>query len=769
MRACTLLLMVIVGLMIPAEGGARAADGAVQVKVDWADFLARQDPVWEVLPTQWNDGAFLGNGELGDMIYADLKQNALLIHLGRADVTDHRNEPKDLPDFLKGKRPDNQVWGSGQSETNRIDIGDLALHPAGTIQSGTMRLDLWNAEVRGTLVTSLGRIEWSAYIHADKMLTVCAVTSTEKTPDGKPAPWSWDFKASPSSSPRWLCNPKDKKFAKDYTPNPDPVPGAEGDVSVCTGTLLAGGDFATGWKDHVSADGRGWLLATVANAVPDTGAAELAAATIHEGEAAGAEALRASHRAWWHAYYPESFVSLPDPLLESHYWIQMYKLACATRGDRTLIDDTGPFFKINRWPYATWDLNVQLCYRTMHDANRGELGDSLARYMRAYGDFRINRSIGKNPRHLGDWIWICFDLWYQYRHTLDDQFLRATVYPALHTTMAASLRALKPGDDGKLHLIPTYSPEYSPTGADFPDANYGLAMMRWGCQALIDVSAHLGIDDPLVPQCRDALAKLTGPPLDTDGTLMIAAGTPYAYSHRHYSHLIGIYPLHLYNWEREDERAMIEKSVHRWIETDGGNKLAGYSFTGSASMYAAMGKGDEAVATLRRFVLGVPGRYILGASTLYFEGGGEAEVIETPFSAAQTVQELLLQSWGDKVRVFPALPAAWGDVQFHDLRAEGAFLISAARKNGATQFVRVKSLAGAPCRVRVGDGEAMCVLGDTVKATTGADGVLTLDLKAGEDVVLVPANATATPALEIAPVPHATGENPFGLKAVKGV
>jgi alpha-L-fucosidase 2 len=58
---------------------------------------------------------------------------------------------------------------------------------------------------------------------------------------------------------------------------------------------------------------------------------------------------------------------------------------------------------------------------------------------------------------------------------------------------------------------------------------------------------------------------------------------------------------------------------------------------------------------------------------------------------------MLLQSWGNRIRVFPALPENWKDVAFHDFRAEGAFLISASRKNGTTLFVRIKSLAGEPC------------------------------------------------------------------------
>lgn len=61
---------------------------------------------------------------------------------------------------------------------------------------------------------------------------------------------------------------------------------------------------------------------------------------------------------------------------------------------------------------------------------------------------------------------------------------------------------------------------------------------------------------------------------------------------------------------------------------------------------------------------------------------------------------MVLQSWAGVIRVFPACPASWGDVRFHDLRAEGAFLVSARREAGRTKWVGIKSLAGEPCRRR---------------------------------------------------------------------
>jgi hypothetical protein len=82
-------------------------------------------------------------------------------------------------------------------------------------------------------------------------------------------------------------------------------------------------------------------------------------------------------------------------------------------------------------------------------------------------------------------------------------------------------------------------------------------------------------------------------------------------------------------------------------------------------------------------------------NTMYSEW---SPVIEYSIVLNRSLQDMLLQSWGDKINVFPAVPAAWQESVFHDLSAEGAFLVSASRKAGKTEWVRVKSLAGEPCR-----------------------------------------------------------------------
>lgn len=42
--------------------------------------------------------------------------------------------------------------------------------------------------------------------------------------------------------------------------------------------------------------------------------------------------------------------------------------------------------------------------------------------------------------------------------------------------------------------------------------------------------------------------------------------------------------------------------------------------------------------------------------------------------------DMMLQSWGGIIHVFPAMPTKWQDASFYQLRTEGAFLVSALRK-----------------------------------------------------------------------------------------
>ena len=154
----------------------------------------------------------------------------------------------------------------------------------------------------------------------------------------------------------------------------------------------------------------------------------------------GWEAWIHKHRRWWHYYYPESFISIPDQRLESFYWIQMYKLASATRADSFPIDNQGPWLTSTPWPGLWFNMNVQMSYSPIYTANRLHLGMSLIHSLEGHQDQLIRNvpeayradsaGLGRSSSYdlnspvtdeVGNLTWVMHNCWRHYRYAMDDQ------------------------------------------------------------------------------------------------------------------------------------------------------------------------------------------------------------------------------------------------------------------------------------------------------------------------------------------------------------
>lgn len=728
-------------------------------RVDWPAFLSRHDLVFETLPTRFDHGAFLGNGLMGAMIYAD-GPDRLRFEIGRSDVTDRRFDNARLP------------------------IGGMVLKTAGLIQSGTLRIALWDAETRGELVTDRGRIRFRALIHADEM---ALLVHLETEGGEESAAFIWE--PARAAVFRYEIPQMREKYPEfDFdavTPNPPPVTAADGATDFCEQRRAGGGAYATAWQEDGTPSKRRLTL-SVADSFPGTEAKAEAVATVRRVASLPSDDLERSHRDWWHAYYPASFLSVPDAQVEGFYWIQIFKLACATRRDRQVIDLLGPWYRQTGWPRIWWNLNIQIAYSPVYPANRLELGESFTRFIDTKRDHFVRnakeiwgfddcatvphttcyeglRGDGIcapdsyiNP---GDFTWALHLYWQHYRYSMDHALVtghdRHAFYPLLKGSVNLYLRLLKTAADGKLHLPPMHSPEYSQTPV--PDNNYNLSLLRWGCATLLDLNARYGLNDPQASEWQRVLRDLTPYPANGNG-FMVGAGQPFEHSHRHWSHLLMVWPLHLLSAEQPENRELVEKSLRHWLTVEDGKQIYGWSSAAAASLYAALGDGEKAVERLRahhdnrRFVM---------PNTMYIEG---SPVIECSLVAARSLQDMLIQSWGDRIRIFPALPDAWGEAVFHGLRAEGAFLVSAARRNGKTRWVRIRSLAGEPCRVQPGFAGSFSAAPASVRLQETAPGVFDIHLAKNEEVILHQHAGDVLP--EVAPCALPAGAaNVFGVKA----
>ena len=701
--------------------------------VDWEKFLARHDLVWDSLPKTWESGAFIGNGLLGAMIYQGT--DGLQWDVGRSDVTD------------KG---------------DRVAIGRFVLH-CGSINNGTMRVDLWNAEARGTLNTSAGDVQWRSFTHATDLVNVIELSPLPASA-GNDSVSFIEFQHLPPTPARAEAQGQDTSKDK----GPDEITGETNGVHWCRQDFTAGGGYVVAWAMTNGASGKNLFFFTVDYVATGTPSPDKAVADISSAIGQPFDDLVASHRNWWHNYYQESFLSIPDARMESFYWIQMYKLGSATRPDRPAIDLMGPWFRKTPWPRIWWNLNIQLTYWPVYTANRLEIGESLVQMLdadkqnfinNAPADWRADsagigrsspyngvRAVGdaKHSGERGDLTWVLHNYWLQYRYSGDEAMLRDRLYPLLKLSIGYYLHLLSPGDDGKLHLPPSISPEYPAAdgngNASVRDANYDLSLLRWGLNTLLACNDRFGFNDPLTNKWMDTLQNLAPNPVDENG-YMVGSDQPFAVSHRHYSHLFSVYPLHLVDPQSAADRPLIEKSLDHWKSMP--KAWRGYSYTGSSAMSSWLGRKDDAVDLLQQF-LDKP--KIILPNTMYIEAG---PVIETPLSGAASIMEIVLQSWatntfGTHIRVFPAVPDAWKDVSFDKLRAEGAFEVSAVRRDGKTRFVRIKSLGGNPCRVSTSLDGRIVASGDRefnlTTETEDGQPVTVIDLKQGETVVLTSAD-----------------------------
>ena len=229
------------------------------------------------------------------------------------------------------------------------------------------------------------------------------------------------------------------------------------------------------------------------------------------------------------------------------------------------------------------------------------------------------------------------------------------------------------------HLPVSHSPEY----ADAEDAHYSLAALKWGLQTLITTNKTLQLNDVDNKKWLDVNDHLVPFYVNETG-YMIGKDVTLKSSHRHFSHLMQIYLYHLVSLEQPENTELIKKSIKHWM---GLNKaLAGYSYMGASSMSSLLREGNISYDYLNKFLEGHG-----TAGGLYAEAG---PCFETPPAIANSILEMLLQSWGGKINVFPSVPDEWKNITFDNLRAEGTFLITACHKKGNTEFIKIKRLQG---------------------------------------------------------------------------
>lgn len=581
----------------------------VTEQVDWPKFMAAHDMRWDRLPGNWYSAPLLGNGEQGTLMY-QLDSRTIRWDVGCSAAHDHRPfEDDDLSEKIVA------VLNRG-----RHFIGHLRLELPANLTGGVSRLSLWDAEATGTLSSSSGTAHWTTLVHATEPVMRFELTAT-----GNLAGANFLYVPEEARSPRAV------RIGELRSPvNPSPVLSTLSDgVKTAVHNLWAGGQTAVAWlQKDVGGTKRLWL--SVKHSFPGSEAVDQAIAAVRLAASADQAAWVQAHRDWWQNYYPASFVSIGDSYWDSFYWIQQYKLACATRDNGWIIDNQGPWLQPTAWNALWWNLNIQLSHSGVYKANRREMGsalshsldvnrDNLARNVaEAYrqDSYAIGRCSsawdllsqagqpgGRPPmdsnigRECGDLLWALHNVDLEYLYWQDTDLRDNVLYPLLTRAVNYYRHFLVEESDGLLHLPSTHSPEYRSA----EDCTYDIALLRWAVGRLLEMAEEKGLteqDEPLITAWNEIQTKLV--PSHTNETgLMIGRNIALTSRHRHFSHLMAIYPLRTLTPETIADRDMIELCLNHWHSFGAG---AGYSVTVGACMAAILGDGDtgDAAAKLGR-------------------------------------------------------------------------------------------------------------------------------------------------------------------------
>jgi hypothetical protein len=510
---------------------------------------------------------------------------------------------------------------------------------------------------------------------------------------------------SPRTEASWVKQPTS------YQANPEPTLGESKGITYVNQTLLAGGGYATAYK-IIQNNNKDMVVATISYSDKDSAYQHNAIGQIASFRDKSLPKMMSAHQKWWKNYMKLSEYSIPDANLQQFYTMQMYKFACMTRADKPAVDLQGPWTGApTPWPAYWFNLNIQLTYSPLYTANRLTLAESLIKLFdnnlsslqeNILSEYRQDSyGLGRSgsPKlmteqiklHLGDetpiepheaelsnLTWAMLYYYQHYRYSMDEK-LKKPLYNILKRSVNYAIHFLGKNDAGKYEFkVRTHSPEYS--HANDYNTNYDLSSLRWGMKTLLELGQNDRSEQAYLNKIREIEENLIDYPQDMNG-YMISSHLPYNISHRHYSHLMMIYPYYLVNADQPDNIPLIRKSIEHWQSKS--EALQGYSLSGAGSMYAMLGEGDTALDYLQK----LNARFIQ-PNTLYKEAG---PVIETPLALAASLQELSLQFWNGKVRVFPAIPKQWKNVSFNNFRTDGAFLISAEKINGVTKRIEVSS------------------------------------------------------------------------------
>lgn len=490
----------------------------------------------------------------------------------------------------------------------------------------------------------------------------------------------------------------------------------------------------------------------------------------------------------WKNYWAKSGVQLSDTVLEQIWYRNLYFFNCAAKDGATTpgLFANWSFNKIGTAWHGDYHMNYNTQQPFWMTFSSNHLEKNLPyvnlverlmdvsriwakEYYKLPGAYFPHSAypvdMTMNPYPVPHWGWeICETpwtvqgLWWHYLYSADKDFLRDRAYTPIKEAVAFLVAYMKRPEakggsrwkDDKYHIFPTIPPELYALRPGFKynyDCNVDLTLTKFIFKAFEEMVATLNTtatDQRLLNDVKEILAHFPDYPKAASGKYgEVLVSVPGEHDQVVYNAplpLISVFPGEDHGLHSDSATMKMLTNTYYNQQNEGGNDLVFINLQAARLGLLDLEKFKRHVqysllpnGTATDKVMQVHGRYndqtrydYMGAMGIWFEN----------FALPVVINECLMQGYNGTIRLFPNWDKTI-DARFSNLRAAGAFLVSAVLSKGNITEVSIFCEKGGALKIYTPWGKK-----GTIRQGSGTRNIdselVQLETKPGETVLLLP-------------------------------
>ncbi|KRF09938.1 LamG-like jellyroll fold domain-containing protein [Paenibacillus sp. Soil787] len=461
---------------------------------------------------------------------------------------------------------------------------------------------------------------------------------------------------------------------------------------------------------------------------------------------ANVDSINQNHRSWWTDFWTKSFVEIPDKTIEKSYYGSLYLLGSSMRGNEYAPALFGPWLtQVMAWDGTFFlNYNYETPYYGLYPTNHIDLTDNYdqpildwipkgqaAAASNSFSGVYYPVAIGPLPEgspavaifhnQKSNASYAAVNMIMRYNYTKDTVYANK-VYNYLK--LVGDFWSNYMTWDGSRYVIAN---DAQREGDAYPQTNgvISLGFVRTLYQGLINISTDLNQDESLRSGWQDKLDHISNFSTQTRNGQTVFRTTEVG---RDWSSNNSVEIQHIFPGGQiglSSDATMLQTAkdtvgqMQRWSDDNG-----------TPAFYTAAARVGYDPATILTQLNSWITNHSYKNMHIYSYGGG----IENLATVPSAVNEMLLQSHQNKIRVFADWPANTY-AKFQDFRAYGGFLVSSHIDNNTVQYLRIISEKGKPATfINPWPGQTLAIYRNGVTSGTLSGNEVTITTSPNETI-----------------------------------